>query len=44
VLFLHIRFDIRQREIRGFVALLMDIPSLEELRALIARLIAHISR
>jgi chemotaxis protein CheC len=27
VLFLHIKFDIRQKEIGGYVALLMDIPS-----------------
>lgn len=36
VLFLHVRFEIRLHEIRGFVALLMDIPSVEELRSLIA--------
>jgi len=36
VLFLHIRFEISKKEIRGYVALLMDIPSLDELRLLIA--------
>ena len=36
ILFLHIRFEIRKREIHGYVALLMDIPSIDELRALIA--------
>ena len=36
VLFLHIKFDIQNKEIRGYVALLMDIPSIDELRALIA--------
>jgi chemotaxis protein CheC len=36
VLFLHIKFEIRNREIRGYVALLMDIPSIDELRLLIA--------
>lgn len=36
VLFLHIKFEINQREIEGFVALLMDIPSIDELRSLIA--------
>jgi chemotaxis protein CheC len=36
VLFLHIKFDIHNKEIRGYVALLMDIPSIDELRALIA--------
>jgi chemotaxis protein CheC len=32
VLFLHIRFEISKKEIRGYVALLMDIPSMDELR------------
>src|SRR6476659_8857990 len=36
VLFLHIKFEISSKEIRGYVALLMDIPSVEELRSLIA--------
>jgi chemotaxis protein CheC len=36
VLFLHIKFEISTKEIRGYVALLMDIPSIEELRLLIA--------
>ncbi len=44
VLFLHIKFDIRHKEIRGYVALLMDIPSLEELRGLIAGYVAQINR
>src|ERR1700747_2735708 len=36
VLFLHIKFEIRQKKIGGYVALLMDIPSLDQLRSLIA--------
>jgi chemotaxis protein CheC len=44
VLFLHIRFEISQREIRGYVALLMDIPSLDELRRLIADFIRDVTR
>src|ERR1700730_12968152 len=36
VLFLHIRFEIHQKAISGYVALIMDIPSLDELRSLIA--------
>ncbi len=36
VLLLHIRFEISKKEIRGYVALLMDIPSMDELRLLIA--------
>jgi chemotaxis protein CheC len=36
VLFLHIRFEISKKEIRGYIALLMDLPSLDQLRLLIA--------
>jgi chemotaxis protein CheC len=36
VLLLHIKFEISKREVRGYVALLMDIPSMDELRLLIA--------
>ena len=43
VLFLHIKFEIRQKEIGGYVALLMDIPSLDELRSLIAAFIASVT-
>lgn len=44
VLFLHVRFEIRQQEIGGYVALLMDIPSLDELRLLIAGFIRSLNR
>lgn len=44
VLFLHIKFDIRQKEIHGYVALLMDIPSLDELRALIAGFVKDVTQ
>ena len=44
VLFLRIKFDIRQMEIGGYVALLMDIPSLDELRSLIAGFIGSITQ
>jgi chemotaxis protein CheC len=44
VLFLHISFEISKREIRGYVALLMDIPSLDELRLLIADFIKEATR
>ena len=44
VLFLHIKFEIHQKEISGYVALLMDIPSLEELRSLIAAFISAITQ
>jgi chemotaxis protein CheC len=44
VLFLHIKFEISNKEIRGYVALLMDIPSLDELRLLIADFIKDVTR
>jgi chemotaxis protein CheC len=44
VLFLHIKFEISSREIRGYVALLMDIPSVEELRTLIADFISNATK
>ena len=43
VLFLHIKFEIRQTKIGGYVALLMDIPSLDELRILIAKFIGSVA-
>jgi chemotaxis protein CheC len=44
VLFLHIKFEISTKEIRGYVALLMDIPSVDELRLLIADFIASATK
>lgn len=39
VLFLFIDFQMRQREIKGYIALLMDLPSLERLKELIGEFI-----
>jgi chemotaxis protein CheC len=44
VLFLHIRFEIRKREIRGYVALLMDIFSMDELRLLITDFLTRVTQ
>src|ERR1700733_5801946 len=44
VLFLHIKFEISTKEIRGYVALLMDIPSVDELRSLISDFIANATK
>jgi chemotaxis protein CheC len=44
VLFLHISFEVRQKAIGGYVALLMDIPSLGELRALITDFINSVTQ
>jgi chemotaxis protein CheC len=44
VLFLHIRFEVSTKEIQGYVALLMDIPSIDVLRTLLAELVGRIAR
>lgn len=42
VLFLHIKFELRDRQMSGFVALVMDVPSIGELRSLIAEYVKSI--
>ena len=42
VLFLYINFAIHNRDIRGYIAMLMDLPSLETLRSLIRDFIARV--
>ena len=44
ILFLHIKFDVSKQEIRGYVALMMDIPSIDQLRGLIAEFVSSVSR
>ena len=39
VLFLYINFSVRDRDIHGYIAMLMDLPSLTALKALIGRMI-----
>jgi len=36
VMFVHINFEVRQRDIDGYIAMLMDLPSLTALQALLA--------
>jgi chemotaxis protein CheC len=43
ILFLHIKFEIRNKEIRGYVALLMDIPSIDELRSLLSDFVVRVT-
>lgn len=43
ILFLHISFEISKKEIRGYVALLMDIPSIDQLRLLIADYVSSVT-
>ncbi|AQR72826.1 chemotaxis protein CheX [Sphingomonas sp. LM7] len=42
VLFLYIDFAVRKRDIRGYIAMIMDIPSLEVLKELLDEFIARI--
>lgn len=42
VLFLYINFSISGRDIRGYIAMLMDLPSLEALKVLIAEFIERV--
>ncbi len=42
VLFLYINFSVRNRNIRGYIAMLMDLPSLTALKELIASFIERI--
>ena len=44
ILFLHVKFDISRQQIRGYVALMMDVPSVAELRSLIADYVVSLSR
>lgn len=44
VLFLHIRFEVSNHQINGYVALVMDIPTLDDFRGLIAGFIARATR
>lgn len=41
-LFLYINFAISERDIRGYIAVLMDLPSLDALKALVAEFIARV--
>lgn len=42
VLFLYIDFAVRKRDIRGYIAMMMDIPSLETLRELLGEFIDRV--
>jgi len=43
VLSLHIKFEIHRKKIGGYIALLMDIPSLDELRSLLASFVGSLT-
>ena len=42
VLFLYINFSVREHDIRGYIAMIMDLPSLEKLKQLIANFIDRV--
>jgi chemotaxis protein CheC len=42
VLFLYIDFAVRKHDIRGYIAMIMDLPSLGVLKELLAEFIANI--
>jgi chemotaxis protein CheC len=44
VLFLYINFSVRERDIRGYIAMIMDLPSLEKLKQLIADFIDRVMK
>jgi chemotaxis protein CheC len=44
VLFVYINFAVQKRDIRGYIAMLMDMPSLEALRILLNEFIARTSK
>lgn len=44
VLFLYINFSVRERDIRGYIAMIMDLPSLERLKQLIADFIDRVMK
>jgi chemotaxis protein CheC len=44
ILFLHIKFEISKKEIQGYVALLMDIPSIDQFRSLIGEFVDSVAK
>lgn len=42
VLFLYINFSVREHDIRGYIGMLMDLPSLTTLKVLVASFIARV--
>lgn len=43
VLFLYINFSVREHDIRGFIAMLMDLPSLTQLKLLVRNFIERVA-
>jgi len=43
VLFLYINFSVRDREIRGYIAMIMDLPSIVNLKRIVADFVARVT-
>jgi chemotaxis protein CheC len=43
VLFLYINFSVKDRNIRGYIAMMMDLPSLSTLKDLLGDFIARVT-
>jgi chemotaxis protein CheC len=43
-LFVRVRFEINHSQMRGYVAMLMDIPSIVELRSLVADFVINVTQ
>jgi len=43
VLFLHVKFEISHHNVQGYVAFMMDLPSLEQLRSLVAAFLTSLN-
>jgi chemotaxis protein CheC len=44
VLFLYINFSVREHDIRGYIAMIMDLPSLDKLKQLIGNFIDRVTQ
>jgi chemotaxis protein CheC len=43
ILFVHVKFEVRDLEVRGYVVLMMDLPSIEQLRSLVATFVESLN-
>jgi chemotaxis protein CheC len=43
ILFVHVKFEVSELEVRGYVALIMDLPSIEHLRSLVAAFVESLN-
>jgi chemotaxis protein CheC len=43
ILFVHVKFEVSDLEVRGYVVLMMDLPSIEQLRSLVATFVESLN-